>query len=53
MPRHDPPTFETNVPNLFIAGGQLAGMRTGTIFIENGRLHGERIAQVLAERLRA
>jgi thioredoxin reductase (NADPH) len=53
VPAHDPSTFETNVPNLFIAGGQLAGTRTGTIFIENGRLHGERIAQVLAERLRA
>lgn len=50
-PRHDPETFETNVPNLFIAGGQLAGKRTGTIFIENGRFHGERIANVLARRL--
>jgi thioredoxin reductase (NADPH) len=53
VPRHDPMTFETNVPNVFIAGGQLAGTRTGTVFIENGRFHGERIAQVLAERLRA
>ncbi|MEW6322036.1 MAG: YpdA family putative bacillithiol disulfide reductase [Acidobacteriota bacterium] len=52
VPRHDPETFETNVPNLFIAGGQLAGKRTGTIFIENGRFHGERIARVLGERLR-
>ncbi|MEZ5416951.1 MAG: NAD(P)-binding domain-containing protein [Vicinamibacterales bacterium] len=50
-PRHDPETFETNVPNLFVAGGQLAGVRTGTIFIENGRAHGERIARVLADRL--
>lgn len=52
-PRYDPETFETNVPNLFIAGGQLAGRKTGTIFIENGRFHGERIARVLAGRLRA
>jgi thioredoxin reductase (NADPH) len=51
-PRYDPDTFETNVPNLFVAGGQLAGRRTGTFFIENGRFHGERIAKVLAERLR-
>jgi thioredoxin reductase (NADPH) len=51
VPRHDPMTFETNVPNLFIAGGQLAGTRTGTVFIENGRFHGERIAATLAERL--
>jgi thioredoxin reductase (NADPH) len=49
-PRYDPLTFETNVPNLFIAGGQLAGKRTGTVFIENGRFHGERIAKVLATR---
>jgi thioredoxin reductase (NADPH) len=51
IPSHDPATFETNVPNLFVAGGQLAGVRTGTIFIENGRFHGEQIAKTLAERL--
>jgi thioredoxin reductase (NADPH) len=51
-PRYDPETFETNVPNLFIAGGQLAGKKTGTVFIENGRFHGERIARVLGERLK-
>lgn len=51
IPRHDPATFETTVPNLFIAGGQLAGVRTGTIFIENGRFHGEQIARVLADRV--
>lgn len=50
-PRYDSETFETNVPNLFIAGGQLAGKKTGTVFIENGRFHGERIARVLAARL--
>jgi thioredoxin reductase (NADPH) len=51
-PCYAPDTYETNVPNLFIAGGQLAGKRTGTVFIENGRAHGEQIARVLAERLR-
>jgi thioredoxin reductase (NADPH) len=49
-PHYDPETFETNVPNLFIAGGQLAGKRTGSVFIENGRFHGERIGRVLAGR---
>ena len=34
-------TFETNVPNLFVAGGAVAGRHTGNIFIENGRFHGE------------
>lgn len=51
VPRHDPVTFETNVPNLFVAGGQLAGVRTGTIFIENGRAHGAQIAGALADRM--
>jgi thioredoxin reductase (NADPH) len=51
-PEHDPETFETNVPNLFVAGGATAGKQTGTIFIENGRFHGEKIIRVLAERLR-
>ena len=48
----DPETFETDVPNLFIAGGAIAGRNTGSIFIENGRFHGERIVRVLSERLR-
>lgn len=49
-PVHDPETFETNVPGLFVAGGALAGEETGMVFIENGRFHGERIAQVIASR---
>ena len=52
-PDLDPETFETNVPNLFIAGGAVAGRNTGSIFIENGRFHGERIIKVLAERIRS
>jgi len=51
-PELDPETFETNVPNLFIAGGAIAGRNTGSIFIENGRFHGERIVKTLAERVR-
>ena len=51
-PDLDPETFETNVPNLFIAGGAVAGRNTGSIFIENGRFHGERIIKVLAERIK-
>jgi thioredoxin reductase (NADPH) len=43
-------TFETNVPNLYIAGGAVAGLDTGNIFIENGRFHGERIVEVIAAR---
>ncbi len=51
-PRYDRETYETNVPNLFVAGGQVAGRRTGTVFIENGRHHGDRIGLTLAARLR-
>ncbi len=51
-PAMDPETFETNVPNLFLAGGCVAGRNTGSIFIENGRFHGERIINVLAGRLK-
>jgi len=43
-------TFETNVPGIFVAGGALAGVDTGTIFIENGRFHGEKIIDVIARR---
>ena len=49
-PTYDPQTFETNVPGLFVAGGAVAGAETGTIFIENGRFHGEQIVRVIAER---
>lgn len=47
----DSTTFETSVPGLFVAGGAIAGMDTGTIFIENGRFHGETIVQTIAARL--
>jgi bacillithiol disulfide reductase len=50
-PMFDPETFETNVPNLFVAGGAIAGKDTGTIFIENGRFHGEKIIEVIAGRM--
>jgi thioredoxin reductase (NADPH) len=52
-PKYSAETYETNVANLFVAGGQLAGKRTGTVFIENGRFHGEQIAKTVAERLRS
>jgi len=50
-PVHDPTTFETNVPGLFVAGGAIAGVETGTIFIENGRFHGEKIVEEIARRI--
>ena len=49
-PKYSVETYETNVPGLFVAGGQVAGKKTGTVFIENGRFHGEVIAKTLASR---
>ncbi|MBI3048356.1 MAG: YpdA family putative bacillithiol disulfide reductase [Acidobacteria bacterium] len=51
-PALDPETFETSMPNLFVAGSATAGRNTNSIFIENGRFHGERIVKTLVERLR-
>ena len=50
-PAYDAETHETNVPGLFVAGGQVAGKKTGSVFIENGRWHGELIAKTLAGRM--
>ena len=51
-PKYNVDTYETRVPGLFVAGGQVAGSRTGTVFIENGRFHGEQIAKAIAARSR-
>ena len=51
VPVYDPSTFETSVPNIFVAGGVVAGKDTAPIFIENGRFHGEAIVGVLSARL--
>jgi len=52
VPAHDPESFETNVPGLFVAGGAISGKDTAPIFIENGRFHGEKIVDVLVSRVR-
>jgi thioredoxin reductase (NADPH) len=50
VPTYDPATLETNIRNLFVAGGVVAGKNTAPIFIENGRFHGDAIAKTIAER---
>ena len=52
VPEMDTETYETNVPNLFVAGGAVAGRHTGNIFIENGRFHGAKIIEALGQRAR-
>jgi thioredoxin reductase (NADPH) len=43
IPKHNPDTLETSVPNLFIAGVVVAGFDANKVFIENGRFHGDQI----------
>ena len=50
-PVHDPETFETNVPGLFVVGAMIAGKQSGRIFIENGRFHGEMAIKSIVKRL--
>jgi thioredoxin reductase (NADPH) len=46
-------TLESNVPGIYVAGVVVAGERTNEIFIENGRFHGQLIAQHLRTALTA
>ena len=52
-PHHNPETFETNVPGLYVIGAMVAGKASGRIFIENGRFHGEVAIGQIASRLHA
>ena len=47
----DRETLESNVAGIYLAGVIVAGMRTGEIFIENGRFHGAQIAADLKRKL--
>lgn len=51
VPEHDPETFETNVPGVFVAGVLTAGFDANKVFIENGRHHGAAIVEVVRNRL--
>ena len=50
VPEHDPATFETALPGLFVCGGMLAGNVAGSVFIEHCRQHGERIVDAIRGR---
>ncbi|MGY0691795.1 YpdA family putative bacillithiol disulfide reductase [Virgibacillus sp. FSP13] len=43
-PQFNPDTMETNIPGIYVAGVVAAGYNNNEIFIENGRFHGEMIA---------
>ena len=50
-PNFNEDTMETNVQGVFIAGVVAAVSRANEIFIENGRFHGVKIAEVIAARI--
>ena len=52
VPAHNPKTMETNVQNLFVAGGMVGGKHNNRVFIENGREHGKKILASILERAR-
>ena len=47
-PQHNTETYETNVPGVYLAGSVTAGKLNAEVFIENGRFHGERVVQAIA-----
>ena len=51
IPAHNPETMETNVPNLFVAGGMVGGKFNNKIFIENGREHGKKIVPAILRKI--
>jgi thioredoxin reductase (NADPH) len=50
-PVHNPDTFETNVPGIYVIGAMVAGKASGRIFIENGRFHGQVAIDEISKRL--
>jgi thioredoxin reductase (NADPH) len=47
-PRTNPKTLESDRPGVYLAGVIVAGMHTNEVFIENGRFHGQLIADAIA-----
>jgi thioredoxin reductase (NADPH) len=47
-PEHDPETFETDVPGVYLAGSIVGGRFNAEVFIENGRFHGESVVKAIA-----
>jgi len=53
VPAHDEATMETAVPGCYLAGVIASGKDANRLFIENSRIHGERIVQHLLNTQRA
>lgn len=52
-PYTNPDTLESARPGVYLAGVIVAGMYTNEIFIENGRFHGQKIAEDIQRKLAA
>jgi thioredoxin reductase (NADPH) len=50
-PQYDEITMETNLKNIFLAGVICGGMNTHSLFIENSRVHAERIIQQICNQM--
>ncbi len=48
-PQYDEKNMETNLPNVYLAGVICGGMDTHSLFIENSRVHAERIIGRITE----
>jgi thioredoxin reductase (NADPH) len=51
-PYTNPETLESDRKGIYLAGVIVAGMHTNEIFIENGRFHGQKIAEAIALELK-
>jgi thioredoxin reductase (NADPH) len=49
-PAYNEETYETNVDNVFLAGVICGGMNTHRLFIENSRIHAEKIIATIRKR---
>jgi len=49
VPEHNPETMETNMKGIYLAGVICGGMNTHVWFIENSRIHAEKIIQSIVE----
>lgn len=52
-PAYDPETMETNIKGVYIAGVIAAGNNANEIFIENGRFHGDQIAESIFQKAKS
>ena len=51
VPEFNANTYESNIENLFLCGTVMAGVKTESVFIENGRDHAKEIAREIKSRL--